>query len=177
MPWYVRAWHASGNPFFPELYGVFGGGPATRQVVQQRQGVGLARPGRADEDDDHAPRRGDRGDSVGLIVEQCAGRRCRSGGERGAVVVSARGKEPSLGVEQPLGGVALAAVWAERGAAVVPAQGRWGGRGLGRGEQDRAARDLVGHHRGGRVALAGRREAVSLQCARDLGVDVPARPC
>jgi hypothetical protein len=30
MPWYVRAWHASGNPFCPELYGLFCGGPATR---------------------------------------------------------------------------------------------------------------------------------------------------
>lgn len=29
-PWYVRSWRASGNPFFPELYGVFGGGPAAR---------------------------------------------------------------------------------------------------------------------------------------------------
>lgn len=30
LPWYLRAWHGSGNPFFPELYGVFGGGPAAR---------------------------------------------------------------------------------------------------------------------------------------------------
>jgi Dolichyl-phosphate-mannose-protein mannosyltransferase len=30
LPWYLRAWHGSGNPFFPELYGLFGGGPSTR---------------------------------------------------------------------------------------------------------------------------------------------------
>lgn len=30
LPWYVRSSRASGNPFFPELYGVFGGGPAAR---------------------------------------------------------------------------------------------------------------------------------------------------
>ncbi len=30
FPWYVRSWRGSGNPFFPELYGVFGGGPAAR---------------------------------------------------------------------------------------------------------------------------------------------------
>jgi hypothetical protein len=29
-PWYARAWRASGNPFFPELYGVFGASPAER---------------------------------------------------------------------------------------------------------------------------------------------------
>lgn len=30
LPWYLRAWHASGNAFFPELYGLFGGGPPAR---------------------------------------------------------------------------------------------------------------------------------------------------
>jgi 4-amino-4-deoxy-L-arabinose transferase-like glycosyltransferase len=30
LPWYVRAWRGSGNPFFPELYGLLGGGPAER---------------------------------------------------------------------------------------------------------------------------------------------------
>jgi hypothetical protein len=30
LPWYLRAWHGSGNPFFPELFAFFGGGPATR---------------------------------------------------------------------------------------------------------------------------------------------------
>lgn len=29
-PWYVRAWMASGNPVFPELYSVFGARPAER---------------------------------------------------------------------------------------------------------------------------------------------------
>jgi len=28
--WWVRSWRASGNPFFPEAYVVFGGGPAER---------------------------------------------------------------------------------------------------------------------------------------------------
>ena len=27
LPWYVRAWFATGNPVFPELYGIFGGPP------------------------------------------------------------------------------------------------------------------------------------------------------
>ena len=27
LPWYVRAWLATGNPVFPELYGLFGGPP------------------------------------------------------------------------------------------------------------------------------------------------------
>ena len=39
MPWYVRAWHASGNPFFPELYGLFGGGPATRWDAAAERGL------------------------------------------------------------------------------------------------------------------------------------------
>lgn len=30
LPWYLRAWRRSGNPFFPELYAFFGGGPVTR---------------------------------------------------------------------------------------------------------------------------------------------------
>lgn len=29
-PWYLRAWHASGNPVFPEMYHVFGARPAHR---------------------------------------------------------------------------------------------------------------------------------------------------
>jgi len=39
LPWYVRAWYGSGNPFFPELYGVFGGGPATRWDLVANQGL------------------------------------------------------------------------------------------------------------------------------------------
>jgi len=39
LPWYVRAWHASGNPFFPELFAVFGGGPSTRWDVTAEQGL------------------------------------------------------------------------------------------------------------------------------------------
>lgn len=30
LPWYARAWVASGNPVFPELYGLLGGGPPER---------------------------------------------------------------------------------------------------------------------------------------------------
>jgi hypothetical protein len=30
LPWYLRAWHALGNPVFPELYGVFGARPVER---------------------------------------------------------------------------------------------------------------------------------------------------
>ena len=29
-PWYVRSWRASGNPVFPEMYGVFGAAPPER---------------------------------------------------------------------------------------------------------------------------------------------------
>jgi 4-amino-4-deoxy-L-arabinose transferase-like glycosyltransferase len=39
LPWYVRAWSGSGNPFFPEMYGVFGGGPATRWDIVANQGL------------------------------------------------------------------------------------------------------------------------------------------
>jgi 4-amino-4-deoxy-L-arabinose transferase-like glycosyltransferase len=37
LPWYARAWYGSGNPFFPELYGVFGGGPAARWDIVANQ--------------------------------------------------------------------------------------------------------------------------------------------
>jgi 4-amino-4-deoxy-L-arabinose transferase-like glycosyltransferase len=30
LPWYARAWLASGNPFFPELFGIFGASPPER---------------------------------------------------------------------------------------------------------------------------------------------------
>ena len=33
-PWYARAFAASGNPFFPHLYGLFGGAPAERWSPQ-----------------------------------------------------------------------------------------------------------------------------------------------
>jgi 4-amino-4-deoxy-L-arabinose transferase-like glycosyltransferase len=39
LPWYARAWYGSGNPFFPELYGVFGGGPETRWDVVANRGL------------------------------------------------------------------------------------------------------------------------------------------
>ena len=34
FPWYLRAWRASGNPFFPELYSVFGARPAERMDAE-----------------------------------------------------------------------------------------------------------------------------------------------
>ena len=37
--WYVRAWHGSGNPFFPELYGLFGGGPPARWDLAAERGL------------------------------------------------------------------------------------------------------------------------------------------
>jgi hypothetical protein len=49
MPWYARAWVASGNPVFPELYGLLGGGPPARwtaltaetlEEFKQRFGMG-----------------------------------------------------------------------------------------------------------------------------------------
>jgi hypothetical protein len=39
LPWYVRSWQRSGNPFFPELYGVFGGGPAERWDAAANNGL------------------------------------------------------------------------------------------------------------------------------------------
>jgi Dolichyl-phosphate-mannose-protein mannosyltransferase len=39
LPWYIRAWRGSGNPFFPELYGIFGGGPAARWDETANQGL------------------------------------------------------------------------------------------------------------------------------------------
>lgn len=39
LPWYIRAWHYSGNPFFPELYGLFGGGPSARWNVATERGL------------------------------------------------------------------------------------------------------------------------------------------
>lgn len=41
LPWYVRAWRRSGNPFFPELYGIFGGGPAARWDASANAGLAL----------------------------------------------------------------------------------------------------------------------------------------
>jgi hypothetical protein len=38
-PWYARAWSASGNPFFPELYKVFGAQPAERWDAQTERGL------------------------------------------------------------------------------------------------------------------------------------------
>ena len=38
-PWYARAYAASGNPFFPELYGVFGGRPAERWSPASEEGL------------------------------------------------------------------------------------------------------------------------------------------
>ncbi len=39
VPWYVRSWQASGNPFFPELYAVFGGGPPDRWDALTEHGL------------------------------------------------------------------------------------------------------------------------------------------
>ena len=39
LPWYIRTWRGSGNPFFPELYGIFGGGPASRWDETASQGL------------------------------------------------------------------------------------------------------------------------------------------
>jgi len=39
LPWYLRAWYGSGNPFFPELYGLFGGGPSTRWDAVAESGL------------------------------------------------------------------------------------------------------------------------------------------
>jgi hypothetical protein len=53
MPWYARAWVASGNPLFPELYGILGGGPPARWTAlsaesldgfMQRFGMGRGLP-------------------------------------------------------------------------------------------------------------------------------------
>jgi 4-amino-4-deoxy-L-arabinose transferase-like glycosyltransferase len=53
LPWYIRAWSASGNPFFPDLFGVFGALPELRwneftetglQGFKDRFGVGRALP-------------------------------------------------------------------------------------------------------------------------------------
>jgi hypothetical protein len=39
LPWYVRSWLASGNPVFPELFGVFGAYPAARWDALTEQGL------------------------------------------------------------------------------------------------------------------------------------------
>jgi dolichyl-phosphate-mannose-protein mannosyltransferase len=39
LPWYVRSWLASGNPVFPELFGVFGAYPAERWDALTEQGL------------------------------------------------------------------------------------------------------------------------------------------
>ena len=39
LPWYIRTWRGSGNPFFPELYGLFGGGPEARWDDIANQGL------------------------------------------------------------------------------------------------------------------------------------------
>lgn len=39
VPWYVRSCYASGNPFFPELYALFGGGPPTRWDAANERGL------------------------------------------------------------------------------------------------------------------------------------------
>jgi hypothetical protein len=38
-PWYLRAWLASGNPFFPEMYKLFGAWPATRWDAVSERGL------------------------------------------------------------------------------------------------------------------------------------------
>jgi hypothetical protein len=38
-PWYVRAWRASGNPMFPELYAVFGARPSERWSSETERGL------------------------------------------------------------------------------------------------------------------------------------------
>jgi hypothetical protein len=39
LPWYVRSWLASGNPVFPDLFGVFGAYPAARWDALTEQGL------------------------------------------------------------------------------------------------------------------------------------------
>jgi 4-amino-4-deoxy-L-arabinose transferase-like glycosyltransferase len=39
LPWYIRAWNASGNPVFPELYRVFGARPAGRYDAELHAAV------------------------------------------------------------------------------------------------------------------------------------------
>ena len=39
LPWYVRSWLASGNPVFPELFGIFGAYPAARWDALTEQGL------------------------------------------------------------------------------------------------------------------------------------------
>ena len=39
LPWYMRAWHGSGNPLFPELYTVFGVRPAERYDAELHAAV------------------------------------------------------------------------------------------------------------------------------------------
>ena len=38
-PWYLRSWLASGNPVFPEMYGVFGASPPERWDARTTQGL------------------------------------------------------------------------------------------------------------------------------------------
>jgi len=40
-PWYVRAWAASGNPVFPEMFGLFGASPPDRWDAATDQGLAL----------------------------------------------------------------------------------------------------------------------------------------
>jgi len=39
LPWYLRAYAASGNPVFPQLYGLFGASPATRWSAASEQAL------------------------------------------------------------------------------------------------------------------------------------------
>ncbi|HET7769294.1 MAG TPA: glycosyltransferase family 39 protein, partial [Chloroflexota bacterium] len=39
LPWYLRAWFASGNPVFPELFGLFGAYPSWRWDATTEQGL------------------------------------------------------------------------------------------------------------------------------------------
>lgn len=39
LPWYARGWTASGNPFFPELFGLFGASPPERWDATAQQGL------------------------------------------------------------------------------------------------------------------------------------------
>ena len=39
LPWYIRAWNASGNPVLPDMYGVFGARPAERWDALTERGL------------------------------------------------------------------------------------------------------------------------------------------
>jgi hypothetical protein len=39
LPWYIRSWQASGNPFFPELFSIFGAWPPERWTAITERGL------------------------------------------------------------------------------------------------------------------------------------------